>query len=47
MTSQFEVRLLGEGVEPKEFSRRLAATLIDRVADRLFGVANDLVVDTD
>lgn len=46
VTSEFEVRLLGDGVVPKEFSRRLAMTLIDRVANRLFGVANDLVVDT-
>jgi hypothetical protein len=46
VTSELEVRLLGDGAVPTEFSRRLAMTLIDRVADRLFGVANDLVVDT-
>ena len=46
VTSEFEARLSGDGAEPKEFSRRLVATLLDRVSDRLFGVANDLVVDT-
>jgi hypothetical protein len=47
VTSEFEATIRGGTLDvPKEFPKRLAMTLVDQVADRLFDVANDLVVDT-
>lgn len=46
LTSEFEAQLSGDESFPEEFPKRLAMTVVDQVADRLFGVANDLVVDT-
>lgn len=46
VTSEFEASLLNNAAVPKEFPERLVMTVVDRVADQLFGVANDLVIDT-
>lgn len=46
VTSEFEVRLFDDKPVPREFPKRLASTLADQLVDQLFGVANDLVVDT-
>ena len=46
VTSEFETGIFDDQAVPKEFSKRLVMTLVDRVADQLFDLPNDLVVDT-